>query len=783
MGGHRRKWGLVGLATLALVVFRFVYSRRSAHRVEAPEGLTLKLPSINWPPWRKQKADHSTHIATGGHGQVHHHEHESAFETLVEDVALCPWLLFVEIGAVVVLSTIFESVEHWIRRRCATTGDRIGGRIMDVLFKEFSGLGFIGIFLFLLTQSRLFMDPAVTNKMFGDRLTPDEAREAIKESFETVHMMIFLLLVVLMFQAIAMHRVTRNVVETWGRFERTRAWGLRNDSFETLFVEGKYLERAPSSQALRNMELLYKEPFTYEAPLLQKLLLHHDTLHNLVMWRAIRHEFIFGDRGDPGESKRVPCPQQFSFEVYLRERLGQTVLSVIEVDMWIWLLTLIVLMPITFICLHLDLAGVEEVQCLMAYLLLAAGLAIGYQLEADTLNRTPTLPRDARKILRLFSGTSTQMLMKEFDRSKFERGDVDMEQKFGAPGLGGVEKEGRIELGPSPSQSSKRPDGFMTSTRYAQLFELLAFWQAISVTCLILFYLSEPLNDWKEVTFYALAWAEWPLMLFGVMPALLQRLTIRNSIGDETDEGLVRAVSLESKSILLRYHIKLVQLLSYVQRCQLLQAGDLTRQQTILFGRQASNHSEEEGHAPVGSPTSDSEKQRRRTWRRGLQRFRALPQSDQHEIEQVFESLDVNNNQEVSLKEIAANWEAMGFSNTDEAAWSLLQSIDHDGSQRLTWSKFQALAGMAAADHRPQLELQDDFRVLFGLIDLDSDSRITVFELHAWLQRINSGMSEVDVSSLLYNHFGQAKPSIAREEFVQWMSSIGSDHGVQTPGH
>lgn len=87
---------------------------------------------------------------------------------------------------------------------------------MDVLFKEFSGLGFIGIFLFLLTQSRLFMDPAVTNKMFGDRLTPDEAREAIKESFETVHMMIFLLLVVLMFQAIAMHRVTRNVVRDVG---------------------------------------------------------------------------------------------------------------------------------------------------------------------------------------------------------------------------------------------------------------------------------------------------------------------------------------------------------------------------------------------------------------------------------------------------------------------------------------------------------------------------------------------------------------------------------------
>ena len=36
------------------------------------------------------------------------------------------------------------------------------------------------------------------------------------------------------------------------------------------------------------------------------------------------------------------------------------------------------------------------------------------------------------------------------------------------------------------------------------------------VTCLVLYYLTVSFDNWHSVLFYALAWAEWPLMLFGV---------------------------------------------------------------------------------------------------------------------------------------------------------------------------------------------------------------------------------------------------------------------------
>ena len=68
--------------------------------------------------------------------------------------------------------------------------------------------------------------------------------------------------------------------------------------------------------------------------------------------------------------------------------------------------TLLVLTPLVYWCINLDLLHVGEFLCLTAYSLLAFGFLIGRLLETDTLWLTPTLPTDARQILVLFSGTS-----------------------------------------------------------------------------------------------------------------------------------------------------------------------------------------------------------------------------------------------------------------------------------------------------------------------------------------------------------------------------------------
>ena len=346
--------------------------------------------------------------------------------------------------------------------------------------------------------------------------------------------------------------------------------------------------------------------------------------------------------------------------------------------------------------------------------------------------------------------------------------------------------------------------------RYAFIFELLAFWQAIQVTCLVLFYLSVPFTDPKEIVLYALAWAEWPLMLFGIMPVLLERLTIRSSIGDETDAATVRLVSLETKCTLLRFHIRLAQLMGYEKRIKRFQftqqnnvsAETMEKAHAIIrakkFVRKDSLAENVDDSSVTRQPSRKtqpktrkfqsvvrkvqlfnrmthemlwSKKWMRETWQRGLRLFRALPYNEQHEIEQIFSSLDINNNEEIMLEDLAAHWRAMGFPNSDDAAQALLESIDYDGSKQLTWSKFQAVAALAISPTDGAEVWQDDYMMLFNIIDQKKAGRLTVFEIATWLEDMQSGMSEMDVASLLYQQLGSHSEQRARTNVLKLLNS------------
>jgi len=127
------------------------------------------------------------------------------------------------------------------------------------------------------------------------------------------------------------------------------------------------------------------------------------------------------------------------------------------------------------------------------------------------------------------------------------------------------------------------------------------------------------------------------------------------------------------------------------------------------------------------------------------------------------------------LADLAAHWRAMGFLNTEESAQTLLESIDYDGSKQLTWIKFQAAAALAISAGGER-DWHNDYKMLFNLIDRNKKGRLTVFDIASWLEDMKSGMTEMDVASLLYQHFGQAKPCVDQNEFVDWIAAIGLPH-------
>ena len=245
----------------------------------------------------------------------------AVFSVIAEEVNHRPGFFFGEVFIIVILSAAFEKAEDWLRRKLRQSGDFTGGEILDALFREITILGFIGLLLFVLTHLLPEDSPLIY-------LGSDEYN-ILPETFEYVHMATFLLLVVLLFQGFAVLRISRETADTWADYESTRAFGTNPLSMESLLISEGYLERkiseSPDKSALDEpkMELLMLKPFSYGDTVIERASLRRKYIHKLIMWRAVRHGFLFeGTQSELLTSEGV-IPGLFSFEVFLEQQLGQ----------------------------------------------------------------------------------------------------------------------------------------------------------------------------------------------------------------------------------------------------------------------------------------------------------------------------------------------------------------------------------------------------------------------------------------------------------------------------
>ena len=250
---------------------------------------------------------------------------QAVFSVLAEEVNSRPSFFFGEVFIIVILSTGFEKAENWLRKRLKLSGDRIGKEILDALFREITILGFIGLLLFVLTHLLPEDTPLIS---FG----ADEYN-ILPETFEYVHMATFLLLVVLLFQGFAVLKLSRETAETWAEYESARAFGKSKRSIESKLVEDGYLERVDNPFSATGFELRAVKPFTYGTALLDRISLRFKESHKLVMWRAIRHGFLFdGPQSELLVKEGGVIPGLFSFESFLEQQLGQIVTQPCQVN-------------------------------------------------------------------------------------------------------------------------------------------------------------------------------------------------------------------------------------------------------------------------------------------------------------------------------------------------------------------------------------------------------------------------------------------------------------------
>lgn len=304
--------------------------------LNALSSRNISAAAFSWPAQQSPgSVDHHMHKTLGFGGRQYDQRlpeqsrvaRSAVFSVIAEEVNSRPGFFFGEVFIIVILSAGFEKAETWLRQKLKASGDFTGGEILDALFREITILGFIGLLLFVLTHLLPEDSPLIY-------LGADEYN-ILPETFEYVHMATFLLLVVLLFQGFAVLRISRETAETWADYESARAFGTSLVSIESLLISEGYLERSNFTESGQNeptessesnkTELRMLKPFTYGSTVFERASLRRKYIHKLIMWRAVRHGFLFeGAQSELLVSEGV-IPSLFSFEVFLEKQLGQIV--------------------------------------------------------------------------------------------------------------------------------------------------------------------------------------------------------------------------------------------------------------------------------------------------------------------------------------------------------------------------------------------------------------------------------------------------------------------------
>jgi len=644
----------------------------------------------------------------------------------------------------VVLSLLFETWEHWVHHRIHKTRDKNAEKILAAVFKELTCLGFIGLTLFSATRCGLVGWCA---NHFGET---DE--HVLLETFETVHVIIFLLLIVLIFQAVAMLHVSRNVVQDWSAYEHMRAFGKYRTSLESMFVTAGYLERVPNASAPRGTDLACLRSFSDSGTFMARLRKRGDNLRSLVAWRSLRHEFLFPS--SLGKSK-VPNPAMFSYSAYLRCCMTGVVLSLVELDKRVWCMTLLLPWPVMCFQRSLTLDSWMLGLCFFAWGLFFAAVLLSLALEEDLRGLMPahSLPEDPRQILLFFQGTSTSEMLQDIISHSGAMDGAPMSPqeraiKRGAPGFRSMRP-----FCPAP----RAPKRFILSQKsYEELLRILGFWQAISITALCTTVLAHRPQHLFQAVICVLTLAEWPLMLFYAVPLLIQRLTML--VANKVDENLIRSITLDGKEALLRHQLRLVQFEGFYEsawKTALPWALDKSDKRSRNWSAVDAN----------------------RSFKKGQRTFQSLPASARDEVGSMFAFMDLNNNGDVGVPELAKFLANVGFhqEKSTATAEALVRLVDSDGTGALSEERFQAVVALATVA-RPKSELKEDVGTLFDMVDKEKSGKVHMHQITQRLQDSKFGeyLRDEDLASLLYDHFSQAKPVLTKEDLVSWFGAMGS---------
>jgi len=388
--------------------------------------------------------------------------------------------------------------------------------MMDCLCNEIMILGFIGLCVYCATKTDLAL--ALARHLYPHSAKLTESDDPLAETFETVHMVIFCVMVCFISQvSLLMYKAVYLNSKKWTIWEHVQVGKLEMAApvSETSLTETCNIQELASNvkghmthvssmtmnlrKSTMNIVKVTEAPDAgdslatmlqeagYGAPEFKPVLLERNPwkrmftrggVLDLLQWRLLRHSFMFppspetngGDekdmvQDDSTDNYRPKEPQFCHFAEYLDKKMGEAFVELIEVDFVTWGLCMVVAL---FMPKVVDLGPdwYTTVAAIASWSIVGCFFLFGVHIH-DVYNRlTPELEKDAdaRKYVSSMKGTSATALKRAAKLNNLRTPRLSLDEGgLDAPFLGTNDRspgectvESFVDMRASTSSLSKR---------------------------------------------------------------------------------------------------------------------------------------------------------------------------------------------------------------------------------------------------------------------------------------------------------------------------------------
>jgi len=592
--------------------------------------------------------------------------------------------IVVVLTVLVLLSILFEIVKEHIEE--AT--DKELKPIVEHLWQELTVLGFLSVLSFLAVKSTVL-------NVISEALFDEE--EELSELVEDVHMLLFAVMVVFIFEVLLLLALGTRIERQWERFEHRL---LHSPAELAREYHAGHAERMSSMQrSLRNW-----------------LSLGVSDVQRNVEHAVMRSAFIAVDE----ESQQLP--KKFSFCMYLSIALGESMGELIEISPWTWAALLVVFYA-SYAISYLDEVVVVIIYVCAGYVLAFLFALVYAKLGRIQMMLTPALPH-----LQLSGrpGEGSPLI----NEHKRDSSDADV----GASSTVVSEGEFSHSRFPRPykSKSLEHPSwiahwvfGAHASNKHEQLFWagghgvhvllaciryimiLVAIYVSISVVSVITAFIEE--DEYKWIMLGLLPVAAMPMLyIMAFAPSMMRRFTVVTSIEMLRKPEVQARVIRQQKTTQSLRILKLVHLMKFKSR-------EKRCRKDIEGGR--------------------------------AQPRKAMSPHRRTELEEVFRLFDRDGSGSITANELVHLFAALGHPMSQEDAMDLVVELDVDKSGCLSFDEFQAYLEEEMMESEMSVEEQVD--AMFSVFDVDRSGHITTDEFRAIVGRLGAQLSPEDVDGII----------------------------------